>query len=596
MILLLLLAACHPDARDTGLVGPLGIPTLDDGILYAGAATVDLTPEITETFTDLDGDATFDGCLDDPAGGTDDCPEGFDDADGDGVLDAVFMAGFGNMRVARSVHDPIEANAVILARDGSYVALVGLDVIGVTSDRTHPARDALAADGFDPGRLVVSSLHNHEGPDTVGMWGDTDLSNITPGYDPDYQARLTAGIEQSVRDAAAAMVPVALRVGSVRMRDQDPYYSSAVFGGKNPGDRTQGLLHDIRDPVVVSDQVLALQGKGDDGAVVFTLTSFSGHAETWGESNDALSADWPGVTRAALKDAYGGVAIDLPESLGGMQSALGAQVPLVDEAGEPVRSDATDADGAPVPEWAEADTFDFVRSVGWHVARAAMTALDQGEDVADVPIRADAETTYVPISNVGFELMAQLGVFDMDPSHTVTDKDLCPEASDIVLGCMEMSTFRVEVGPVGLVTVPGEVFPELAWPLPTDAAWTTESPDPTARGDGSTYFPQHDHDCDALTWEDCRDEMEEGACDCLAIHAWPYEVGATPLLDLLDTKYRAIVGITDNYGGYIVPVPDFNTAVSAFSDDGDHYEEVNSLSEVFATRIQEAQARITERW
>lgn len=597
LVLVPSLLACKKGEEETGSMGPLGIPIQADGLLWAGAATVDLTPDITETFTDLDGDSTFDGCLDEPAGGTEDCSEPFDDADGDGTFDAVFIAGFGSMRAARSVHDPIEANAVVLAWEGQYVAFVGLDVIGITSDRTHPARDALAADGFDPTRLLVSSHHNHEGPDTIGLWGNTDdLADITPGYNPDYQARITAAVEQSVRDAAAAMVPVTLKVGATRLRDQDPYFNSAAFGGKNPGERTRGLIHDIRDPVDVSDQVLALQGTGSDGATVFTLTTFSGHPETWGDRNDALSSDWPGVTRQALEATYGGVAISLPESLGGMQSALGAQVPLVDEGGNPVLSGETDGDGAPVPTWAVQDTWEMPWSVGWHVARGAMAALDGGETVAQAPIQVDVENTYVPISNVAFQLMAQMGVFDLDPDHTVTDQDLCPEAADIVLGCMEMATFRVAVGPVGFISVPGELFPEVAWPAPTDEAWTQESTDPQARGEGSTFFPQHDPDCDALTWADCQDEMEVGECDCLSVHAWPYELGATPLLDLLDTPYRSILGITDNYGGYIVPPQDFNTTVSAFSDQGDHYEETNSLSPVFATRIQEAQARISARW
>ena len=41
----------------------------------------------------------------------------------------------------------------------------------------------------------------------------------------------------------------------------------------------------------------------------------------------------------------------------------------------------------------------------------------------------------------------------------------------------------------------------------------------------------------------------------------------------------------------------FNSAVSVFSDnDDDHYEDTVSPTGVFATRVQEAQARINARW
>ncbi|MEQ1503488.1 MAG: hypothetical protein ABMB14_14725 [Myxococcota bacterium] len=608
--MLSLLLACTSDPEPTPAAGsPLGIPLVHDGVLYAGAAAIDVTPEIRETFTDLDGDSTWDG------------DEPYVDADGSGTFDPVWIAGYGPLRPANGVHDPVWARAVVVAIDGEYVALVGLDLVGLGHPRIWQARDALVADGFAPERLIVSSTHDHQGPDTMGLWGNP-IGGI-PGFDPAYQDRIAQAIEQAVRDAAAAMVPVDLTVGRVAMRDRGPWMNGPRFGGKNPDERFHGMIHDGRDPVVVSDQLLVLQGVGDAGTV-FTLTNWSGHPEVRSESNNDLSSDWVGVTRAVLEAEYGGIAVHLPESLGGMQSALNGQLPLVlddgthvlatcdaaavadpadaDCFGQPEGADRIDADGDHVPVWAEQDSWAFVTSHGWAIAEAAIDALAAGAPVTG-PLRVDREPFVLPISNEAYNVLGPIGLFDIGLDQAITDSAACPEVSDDVLGCFEAHVFRLELGPVGFLSVPGELLPELAWGLPTDdPRWVTEAADPAARGADATYFWQHDPDCTATVpdYEACRDTLAIGDCDCLTLHAWPYRLsdqpGRAPLLDHLDTEYRAMIGMADSYFSYVIPEPDFNRAVSLFTDDGDHYEDTVSAASVFADRVLDAHQRLADRW
>lgn len=617
-LILLALTACNGVKE-----GPLGIPLANDGVTYAGVAVIDITPEITETFTDLDGNADFDGCFDDPDASEPGCDEPFDDADGDGWFDAVFIGGFGPRRPANEVHDPIYARALVLAQDREYVAMVSLDLVGLGSPRIHAARDALAADGFEADHLLAASTHNHQGPDTMGLWGDPeDLANPITGKNEDYQQRVTAAIEQAVRDAAADMVPVDLTVGQVRTRHLSPWFSGEMFGGKSPDPIQHGLIHDGRDPIVISDQLLVLQGTREDG-VLFTWTNWSGHPEVRGSNNNAISSDWPGAARMALEQLYpDSVAIHMPESLGGMQSALGGELPLVlddgthvyqtcsDNAvtdlsdtecyGHAVDSARIDADGDEVPAWAARNSWAFVTSHGWHIAEAAAAALEEGEAITAAPIRVEAEDLYVPVENVVYKILGPQGMFDLDLEDLEQNPELCPEVADGEDGCLLTRTFRAQIGPIGLVAVPGELLPELFWGMPVDADWSDEVDDPTARGDGATYFPQHDHDCDALEYAECTDEISVGDCDCLRAHAWPYvlnhDPAVPPMFDLLDTEYRAALSMTDDYLSYIVPEPDFNTAVSLLTDDGDHYEDTVSPGHTFATRVQEAQLRIDERW
>jgi hypothetical protein len=618
-----LVACSGPDDRPpVGEGGPLGMVLPKDGKWRAGAASVDITPEIPESWSDLNGDNTFNGSLTDPDG-----PEPFDDADGDGVFDAVWIGGFGPLRAAQEVHDHTYARAVVLSVDGEYVAFVALDLVGLGHPRIWQARDALAADGFDPDRLLVASSHSHDGPDTVGLWGNPLL--FVPGFDPVYQQRVAAAIEDAVREAAASMEEVDLNVGSVRMRDRGPWFNGEYFGGKNPDPRFHGMVHDGRDPVVVSDQLLVLQGVGADGAV-FTLTNWSGHPEVRGSNNNAISSDWPGVTREVLEAEYGGLALHLAESLGGMQSALSGHLPLVnpdgthvlatctteavadptdaDCFGEAVGADRIDADGDHVPVWAPQDTWEFVTSHGWHIGEAAIDALSAGEPVKPA-LQVGRRTFSMPITNAIYNMWGPQGIFDYDIDQAVTDPERCPEVNPpTVIGCFEPHVFRVELGHtapgegVGLLSIPGELLPELAWGLPDDATFTTESEDLAARGEGATYFPQADPDCRAEldSYEDCRFSSTVGSCDCLSMHTWPYrlsdEPGHIPLLDHLDTEHRAMLGMTDTYFGYIIPEPDFNRYVSLFTDDGDHYEDTVSGASVFGDRVLQAHEELDAAW
>ena len=67
---------------------PLNMILLSDGVTYLGTAVVDITPEILETYTDLNNNSQFDGCIDDPSGER--CDEPFDDVNGNGYFDAVY--------------------------------------------------------------------------------------------------------------------------------------------------------------------------------------------------------------------------------------------------------------------------------------------------------------------------------------------------------------------------------------------------------------------------------------------------------------------------------------------------------------------------
>ena len=86
------------------------------------------------------------------------------------------------------------------------------------------------------------------------------------------------------------------------------------------------------------------------------------------------------------------------------------------------------------------------------------------------------------------------------------------------------------------------------------------------------------------------------------MHAVPYRISDgthPPLLSRFgeDIRYRAVIGMANDYLSYIIPEPDFNQNVSLLGgEDGDHYEDTVSPASNFATRVLEAQQAIDDRW
>src|SRR5207237_9353828 len=111
------------------------------------------------------------------------------------------MAGVARSRKATGVAEPLFARAIVLSDGQRKIALAAIDVVGFFHANVESVRKKLS--GFD--HVVVSSTHNHEGPDTLGLWGATA---VTSGVDPEYIARLEAGIVKAIETADAALTNV----------------------------------------------------------------------------------------------------------------------------------------------------------------------------------------------------------------------------------------------------------------------------------------------------------------------------------------------------------------------------------------------------
>src|SRR5712692_139138 len=117
----------------------------------------------------------------------------------------VYLAGFGQNRRATGVHDPLMARAVVFKHGDRQLAMVSIDVVGFFHENVEQVRKQLP--GFD--YVLVSSTHNHEGPDTLGLWGP---SPFVSGIDPAYMKSVEEQIVKAVRDADGGAKPVTARL------------------------------------------------------------------------------------------------------------------------------------------------------------------------------------------------------------------------------------------------------------------------------------------------------------------------------------------------------------------------------------------------
>jgi hypothetical protein len=324
----------------------------------------------------------------------------------------VYLAGFGHDRRASGIHDDLWARAVAVSDGRRKVAIVAVDLIGVFHDDVLKAREELARSV--PGAvLIVASTHDHQGPDTQGLWGKGRFSS---GVDSAYVERVRRTIVEAAREALGRLVPGRLVLGRTR---------------------TPGLIEDGRLPRVIDDTLVAMQVVGEDGATLGTVVDWSSHPEALGRGNTLVTSDYPHYLRARVEQRLGGTCVFLVGSIGGLMTPLGVKL--------------SGPDGTPVPP----ESFAHAQAVGERAAEAALEALAAGRPSVSFALEHRSATVFVPLENRLFRLAAFLGVVDRGlfsggrPATTLFGEDVRTEVGYLRVGDLEA------------LLVPGEIYPEL---------------------------------------------------------------------------------------------------------------------------------------
>ncbi len=491
---------CRPGAT------ALFVDPPNDGVTRAAAASFDIAPAYLERWTERAGPecpgnvrGRFDGRVDVPSP-ADPCADGFEDADGDGHFDGVWMGGGELDRPAMGVDNtnPPAGRVLVFVRDDLPYVLVTLDVHAIDLPRARDlARHLRLRLALPEARVAVHATGNRNGPDAVGVFGPSLLAAggpaaeglrqrgrralgllasvpIASGVAEPWWAETRRRCEAAIRQAGHRLAPVTVRAGTVELPLEPD--APADVGAALPDADGDGILNDDRDLAAWRGRpwrfsrdlrlpqqrdrllrVVALDAAAG-GAPVAVLAGWGAVPATQPAAEPMLGADFPGEVRRRLEAALpGGVALWLGSAADeGVIADESVFVPEVDADGRPV-----DAMGAPVDDVGQAaPALQRTRALGAYLAARALDALD---DVAPEPatLGVVGRFAWVPLTNPRFGIAARLGILrplgDWLAGRATTQAWSSGTATPACggLGCLRYRLDRVDLGPITLLTTPG---------------------------------------------------------------------------------------------------------------------------------------------
>jgi hypothetical protein len=241
--------------------------------------------------------------------------------------DPVFMAGFGDNRAATGYNDRLWARTVVLDGLGDRVAITSLDVVGYLNGEVDTIRSMVSPES-EIDYAVVHSTHQHEGPDTIGIWGPNAL---TTGIDFGYLDFVNASVADCIDEAAANLEPARIKFATT-----DSVGLSLGLDVEDDGDGVSDgkvlvdddLLAPATDGRIVDSRLSIMQVTEREGQkdVIATLVNFASHPESLGSNNTLLTSDFPHYARERIEEAAGGTAIWVSGDLGVLQGPLDIDV------------------------------------------------------------------------------------------------------------------------------------------------------------------------------------------------------------------------------------------------------------------------------
>ena len=388
----------------------------------AGFGTRVVTPQGFETWTDKDGDAQYNPEVDT-----------FEDANGNGVFDAAWMAGFQNGRAANDVHDDLMVIAAVFDDGEQRIGIVTADVVGLMANFVASVRTAVPPE-LELDYVLVHATHNHEGPDTQGLWGAADFES---GVSEAYMARLKAQMVGALEDSVAALEPARLSMATIEGYD-------ASLG-----------TMDTRKPLILDPGIRVLMLKrpnsdeGDD-SVIGTLVNYGMHVELAWDKNLSFTADLAGYLRRGLstgleydgeivRPGIGGTTMWLTGNVGGLMTVLPGEAVV-----DPWTQEEITASGH-----AKA------RAFGYGVASAVLDTVLKPDGFYEDPapaLHVAARSVDVPLANYPLAAASLLGLLDRDFDVGLFPPQLTTETEVALL----------KIGEARIAAIPGELYPEIA--------------------------------------------------------------------------------------------------------------------------------------
>jgi len=262
----------------------------------------------------------------------------------------VYLAGFGQNRIAQSIHDDLYVRALALHDGDTTCVLAALDLIGFFRRDAHEVIQRVQASV--PGvHIIIASVHPHHGPDTLGLWGP-DMR--TSGVDAAYMDFLKAEIVATALMSLARLTPVSFKAACVQ---------------------APGVAKNARQAEVRDEELILAQFTGRDGRPLASLFNFACHPEVLWEDNPHITADYVGYLRAEVERRSGAPCIFFAGALGGMMTP-----------------DVKD------------HSFAEARDMGWMLAALGLEALSDAPPERLTEVRRTWKPIHVKLTNILYKL------------------------------------------------------------------------------------------------------------------------------------------------------------------------------------------------
>jgi hypothetical protein len=350
----------------------------------------------------------------------------------------VWLAGYGMGRRAKGVHDPLLCRCVVLQDGDDRIAIVSVDLVGLQYPAVQQIRAKLP--GFK--YVMVSSTHNHEGPDVIGIWGRTPFHR---GVDDAYVETVVERVVEAVQRAAASLTPVGASYGTAA--------DETLLGDSRQPTVKDGVLRVLRfdAPIVAGEPPDgAKSAAGQASSPRGMLVQWNCHPEALGPKNLLVTADFPWATVDALRKKYDCPIVYVSGAVGGLMAP-------------PRGGRIKDSTGN---ELLEGD-YEYARVYGEEVAALAVKAVDAAEPIELAPFAIAARPISVPLTNVLYRAARVAGVLQREGLVWTGDFE---QLGEPIVGdnadkptAVQSEVAYLRLGDLHVACIPGEIYPELVY-------------------------------------------------------------------------------------------------------------------------------------
>ncbi|MCM8761772.1 MAG: neutral/alkaline non-lysosomal ceramidase N-terminal domain-containing protein [Candidatus Omnitrophica bacterium] len=217
------------------------------------------------------------------------------------------LVGYFNDRRSTGIRDELYATSCIIEDEGNIFVIVSLDLIWLGEQQGKKIRKIVFKEtGIPFSNIFIHATHTHTGPlpDSSGR----DIYKRGFYVEPSYLEILPFYIAGSIKMAYNQMTDVSIGAGADRVEGIAFNRRYLLKDGRvitNPWDRIEDIVESV-GPVDDTLTVIKITDKKSE-KIKGIIINFALHPDTLGDT--LISADWPGMVRAKIKQEYPGTEV-----------------------------------------------------------------------------------------------------------------------------------------------------------------------------------------------------------------------------------------------------------------------------------------------